>query len=279
MAKNRILTYVFITLLLLSLLVLSSLPGSPLNFLTTPVSAVLKPVQNALHAVADTVSGFVEAVRDGMRLREENEALELENARLRSQIAQLEEAGRQYQDLKTALSLKDRFDQYQIIGARVMTREIGAWFDVFRIDTGSRDGIAVSETLTYAVVDANSHLIGRVLSTDILSGKILPLLHEGFAASARINAVNGAALRIRGDYDLKPQGLCLADQIPVGASIQVGDELVTSGAGGLFPAGIPIGRVVQVISADSRTERKAYVQPYADLQDLTAVFILKGKAG
>jgi rod shape-determining protein MreC len=277
LVRNRIFTLVIITLLLMSVLLLSSLPGSPLNFVTTPVSAILKPVQSFFQKTADKVSGFFESISDGMRIRNENQTLRDENASLRSQIAQLEEAGRQYQELKSALSLVDQFDHYQILGARVMTREIGTWFDVFRLDAGTKDGLLVTETASFAVVDANSNLIGRILSADALSAKVLPLLHEGFTVSAKINVVNGPVLRLRGDYDLKPLGLCLADQIPANAVIRVGDELVTSGTGGLFPAGIPIGKVVKVIDNEARNLREAYVEPYADLQNLTAVFILKGK--
>lgn len=276
-AKSRIFIVVLVTVLLLAFTLLSAWPGSPLNMLTTPLSAVLQPIQSALIWTSDKVGGFFESISEGMRLRDENQSLKDENADLRSQIAQLEDAGRQYQELKDAFLLKDQFDQYEVIGARVMTREIGAWFDVFRIDAGTRDGLAVSETLTFAVVDAQSRLIGRVLSTDVLSGKVLPLLHEGFAVSAKINVVNGSLMRVRGDFDLKPQGLCLVDQIPQNSGLQVGDELVTSGAGGLFPAGIPIGKITRIVEQESGNERTAYLQPYADLQNLTTLFILKGR--
>ncbi len=277
LVRNRIFVIVFTTLLLLTVLLLSSLPGSPLNLLTSPVSALLEPVQSGTRQLIDKVTGFYESLTEGIRIREENQALQTQNAELRNRISQLEEAGRQYEELKSAFALKDQFDQYQILGARVLTREIGSWFDVFRVDAGTADGLTVNETLSYAVVDAQSRLIGRVLSTDAVSGKVLPLLHEGFSVSGKVNVVNGPLLRVRGDLDLKAQGLCLIDQIPSNASLQVGDEVITSGAGGLFPAGIPIGKIVRIINKDARDQRQAYLQPYADLQNLTTVFIMKGK--
>jgi rod shape-determining protein MreC len=275
--SNRVLTLVVVTLLLLSVLLLSALPGSPLNFLTTPLSTILQPIQSVLSLAVDKTGGFFEALSEGIKIREENKALKNENAALKSQIDQLEEAGRQYAQLKEAFKLKDQFDRYQIIGARILTREIGTWFDVFRIDAGTKDGLSVSETTSFAVLDAQSCLVGRVLSTDLLSGKVLPLLHEGFSVSAKTNVINGALMRVRGDYDLKPQGLCLVDQIPQGAVIKAGDELITSGEGGVFPAGIPIGKIVSVIENDSQRQRQAYLKPYADLENLATVFVLVGK--
>jgi len=83
---------------------------------------------------------------------------------------------------------------------------------------------------------------------------------------------------VRGTLDLKDQGLCLADQIPSGASLKPGDILVTSGVGGLFPAGIPIGTVVSVRTADTGSERQAVIEPFAGFDQLAIVFVMKGEA-
>jgi rod shape-determining protein MreC len=276
--QNRIFAVVFVTLLLIAVVLLSSLPGSPLNYMTSPISGILEPVQKVFTTAFEWITSLYESIAEGVAIREENKELTAENARLRNQIAQLEEAGRQYAELKAAFQLKDRFEAFELIGCRIMTREIGSWFDVFRIDAGSRDGIAVSETQSFAVVDAESHLIGRVISNDTSSAKILPLLHEGFAVSAKTDAINSPLFRVRGDLDIKEQGLCLIDQIPANASVKIGDVIITSGAGGLFPAGILIGEIVQIIENDARNQRQAYLKPYADIQNLSTVFVMKGRS-
>jgi len=96
--------------------------------------------------VTDLIRTGSAAVFEGAQIRRENEALLLENATLRNQVTQLEEAGRQYEELKSALKLKDKYDRYEIIGGRLMSREIGDWFDVFRIDIGITDGLIVGQT-------------------------------------------------------------------------------------------------------------------------------------
>ena len=275
--RNKIVIIVFSTLLLFAFIILSSIPGSFLNSLTSPVSVVLGPVQNAIYKVMTVAGDYYAAFAEGIEIRQENEQLRAENASLKNRITRLEEAGRQYEALKEALQLKDRYDQYTIIGCRVLTRDIGSWFDIFRIDSGRNDGLAVSETTSYAVVDAQSRLVGRVLSTDINSARVLPLLHEGFSMSAKINTSAGALVRVRGDLDLKEKGTCAVDQIPPTAVIRVGDEIITSGAGGLFPAGLPIGVIVEVNDTGTRQNRTAIVKPYVDLENLETIFVMKGK--
>jgi rod shape-determining protein MreC len=273
--RTRIFTVVLTSLILLALILLSSFPGSPLNHLTSPVSAIFKPIQSSFRSVTGNISDFWISLTDGMSIRQENEKLAQENAQLKNKVSQLEAAGRNYEELKTALQLKDKFDRYEIAGARILTRELGTWFDVFKIGSGTADGITITESESFAVVDAQSRLIGRVLSSDLTTAKVLPLLHEGFAVSARVNEVNGAIVRLRGDIELKENNLCVADQIPSSSDLRIGDELVTSGLGGLFPEGILIGSIIE-FRDDAAGRKIAIVRPSVDFDNMSVVFIMKG---
>lgn len=276
-SRNPLYFIVIVTISLVVLVIVSSFPGNWFNQLSSPFSVILEPVQKSVLTVSELIRTGSSAVFEGAQIRRENEALLLENATLKNQVTQLEEAGRQYEELKSALQLKDKYDRYAIIGGRLMTREIGNWFDVFRIDVGTSDGLSVSETESFAVVDAQSRLVGRILATDATSAKVLPVIHEGFAVSAKLDSVNGDLLRVRGDYDLKDQGLCMVDQIPVTASLHVGDLLVTSGLGGIFPAGIEIGEIIEIRDAPSVQNRKAVLRPSVDMQNVSVVFVMKGQ--
>lgn len=95
--------------------------------------------------------------------------------------------------------------------------------------------------------------------------------------SGRIVRTEGAIVRVRGDVSLVGEGLCRIDRIPAGASVRVGDNLVTSGLGGVFPAGIPIGTVVSVDEDASSLERSAVLKPHADFPSLDILFVMIGK--
>ncbi len=274
---NRIVLLVFIVLALVALAILSSIPGSPLHSVTSPFSFVLDPVQKAVTGVWSDLSDFYRNVKDSGEIQQENSALREENADLRRQVNALTENGRRYEELKSAFRIKDDFTDFDVIAGRILTEELGVWFDVLKIDLGKRDGVAVTEQKTYPVLDAQSNLVGRVLSSDSVSGKILLLTGEGFAASGRIVRSEGAIVRVRGDVTLMGNGQCRIDRIPTGASIRAGDRIVTSGLGGVFPAGIPIGTVVSVDENASSLERTAILEPYTVFSSLDTVFVMIDK--
>ncbi len=270
--ENKVLALVLTTILLVSFIVLSAIPGSPLSGATKPLSFIVDPIQSVFQTIGTKISDFYSAIAEGMEIRKENEELREEIAELEYQVQQGEEARIRWEELKSAFQIQDTFENYHIHGASVLTRESDEWFSVIRINVGTKSGID-SSTGSYAVVDARMNLVGRVMTTDLESSKILPLLHEGFTVSAKVNVVNGATVMVSGDIILKNQGLCVVTRIPSNIVLQPGDELVTSGEGGLFPAGIPIG-VIESFDNSDPNNPKATMRPYAVISDIKDVFIM-----
>jgi rod shape-determining protein MreC len=262
-----------VTLLIVAVIIMSTISGNPVQRITAPISLVMDPIQKQVKGIGDGFSDFFTAVTEGMEIRKENEQLKAEIAELEYQVAQGQEAVRRWEELKDAFHIKDTFENYEIIGASVLTREADEWFSVFRVDLGENDGFKLSEDQSFAVVDARMNLVGRIMTTDPESSKVLPLLHEGFSVSAKVNTVNGAVVRVSGETTLKPDNLCKVTRIPDNIELQVGDELVTSGQGGLFPAGIPIGVIVSV-DYSSDLNRFAILKPYADINEMKDVFVM-----
>jgi len=271
---NKVFIIILLTLLIAAVIIFDSILGNPVHNITTPFSVILDPAQKLVQGTGSKIGDFIAAVTEGIEIREENEKLKNEVAELEYQVQQGEEAAKRWQELKDAFHIKDTFENYEIYGASILTREADEWFSVIRVDVGSNDGIKISETMSsYAVVDAEMNLVGRVQSTDVSSSKVIPVLHEGFTVSAKVNTVNGAIVQVHGEVELKDDGLCMVDQIPEGVELKVGDELVTSGKGGLFPAGIPIGVIVSVDDS-SMLSRYATLKPYSDVIAINDVFIL-----
>ena len=275
--KKLLKTKWFIALIVLLVLagcaILSLLPNSPVKKILMPVQSVGSPAQSLVKRAGDTMTDFWAAITDGIAIREENRALKEQIADLRYHLTQNEEAALRYEELKEALHIKDMFSNYVIYGASILSRESDEWFSTIRLNAGKADGIVLEEGNSYPVLDVEMNLVGRVIETSDTESRVLPLLHEGFAVAAKVNAVNGATFMVYGDAELKRKGLCLAKDIDPDARLEAGMEIVTSGDGGLFPEGIPIG-VVESVDNSNPLQVTATIRPYSQIGKLEDVFIM-----
>ncbi len=275
--RRKVFIIAISTLVIMTLLVFSSIPGSPLFRVSGPFSFVADPIQQFVTGMIGKAGDLISSVREGEHIREENRELNNRITELEKRIKELEENGRRWEELKDAFHIKDIFSDYDLVGASVLTRDLGDWFDVFRVSAGTRDGIVTEGKNSYAVVDAKMNLVGRVYSSDLTSSRILPVLSESSVISAKLNTPGGTLLRVRGDVLLKEEGLCLTDNISDFSAIHVGDEIVTSGLGGLFPAGIPIGVITELDPDGVVPGKYAVLKVYTDYKLLKDVFIMKGR--
>ena len=234
---------------------------------------VTSPAQSLVKKTGDKLSDFWAAITDGIAIREENKALKEQIADLRYHLTQNEEAALRYEELKDALHIKDTFSNYVIYGAAILSRESDEWFSTIRLNAGAADGIVLEEGNSYPVLDVEMNLVGRVIESSDTESRVLPLLHEGFAVAGKVNEVNGATFMIVGDAELKRQGLCLVKGIDPDVNLEPGMEIVTSGDGGLFPEGVPIG-VIESVEYSNPLDVKAALKPYSQIGKLEDVFIM-----
>ena len=270
----RIFIIVLVTVAILATMILTALPGSTRTIIADYFGRVFDPVVSFFQAGAKAVGNFFSAVSENGELKDEIAKLEMENSDLRQEIRVNEEKVKAYDELEDALNLKSRFKDYEIVGGKVINRSIGPMFDLFRINLGREDGIWVTSDRSYPVLDSQHNLVGRLYSSELGSSRVLPLLHEGFSISSKVSASAGNNFRVRGSVEYKNRRLCLADQIPEGTPVRVGDLIVSSGDGGLYPEGIEIGRVVEIINDSRSNAMQALIEPSSQLEELNYIFVL-----
>ncbi|HOA54437.1 MAG TPA: rod shape-determining protein MreC [Clostridiales bacterium] len=271
--KSKWFIVALVTIVLLVVIGVTANKSSKLNWLNNILSVPLKPVQGFLSSVGREIEDFFGYFQDIDVLREENEALKSEVEELRRKNREFAELKEKNDELRRALNLKAEFADYTIAGANIIAVEPGNWFSVFKVDVGERDGIHVD----FPVVTGSRGLIGRVLDTDISTSNIQTIIDEESAVSGWIAKPGGGHAIVKGDLQLKEEGLCKLVYIPIEIDIEVGDIIETSGVGGIYPKGIEIGTVIEVRKTNSEFDRYAIIQPTADFKRLEEVFILKSE--
>jgi rod shape-determining protein MreC len=262
----------FITILLLVVMGVSANKYSRLNWLNNIISVPLTPVQSFFSSIGRSVENGFSYFKDVDAVKTENERLKAEVTELRAKNRELEGLESKNEELRQALNLKEQFGDYTVHGANIIAIDPDNWFNVFKIDIGSREGILADSP----VLTSGKGLVGRVLSTDLTSSKVLTIIDEESAVSGWISKSGGGHAIVRGDLALKEKGLCKMDYIPLEVDVEVGDVIETSGLGGIYPKGIVIGEVIEVRKTNSDMDRYAIIQPAADFKRLEEVYILKG---
>ena len=219
------------------------------------VSATAQPLARAAE--------FLEQVRELAALREENARLREENARL----MEWQVLARRLDEENKALRGLLKFDPAPgatFVSARAIADTGGPFVRSLLIDAGARDGVERSQ----AVVTGEG-LVGRVARVGNRSARVLLITD----LTSRIPVVVGEAKRraiLAGDNSGQPR-LIYFDQ---GVTVAPGDAVFTSGLGGMFPPGLPVGTVSAV------TESAAFVNPFVDWHRLEFVRVVDyGAAG
>lgn len=271
--KKKGFVLIFVTVVLIMVIGIASSFKSTAGFLGNILSVPLTPVQKIFTSVGQKVDEFISFFKDTKAIKDENEALKILVAQLQEDNREIESLRKKNEELRKALNLKGLFADYLIIGANVIAKDPGNWFDVFKVDAGTKDGIKIN----LPVVSNATGLVGRVLEVQLTSSKILAIIDEDSVVDGWIEKENGGSVRVMGDLSLKDSGLCKMDYIPLDVNVSVGDVIETSGLGGLYPKGIVIGTVIEIKNSDDEYGRYAIIKPAVDFKKLEEVFILTTK--
>jgi rod shape-determining protein MreC len=223
----------------------------------TAATDAVAPVLDALSRPAATVSGLVDRVRDLAALREENARLRQDNQRLLQwqQVAnRLEAENRALRGLLNATS----GPAVSFISARVIADSGGAFVRSLVVNAGAREGVKKGQ----AVVTGDG-LVGRIAALGERSARVLLITDLNSRIPVVVDSTRERAV-LAGDNSDRPQ----LQRLGINARIWPGERIVTSGHGGAFPPGLPVGVVASV------TESEIRVQPYIKWDRLEYVRVI-----
>lgn len=233
------------------------------------VMAVVAPIQFALRATGEFLSDFGYGVVHGRRLREENRRLRQQLEALRTaQVAQ-EELRQENERLRRLLAMTQSAKARPLV-ARVLAIQPSAYFHTLIVSKGKADGVRPR-----MVAATDKGLVGVVYTVTRHTAHVLLLTDPNASVGARIQRAESRAVGIcrgRGEDTL------VLTFLAKDADVRPGDVVITSGLGGVYPAGIPIGTVEQVLEQRQAGMREARVLPFVDVTRLEEVLLYPPEA-
>lgn len=203
------------------------------------------------------------ALRDVQR---ENRALRQEMDQLRMQLVRLTEEAREAERLRALVGLQQHVPGQSLI-ARVIARDVSAWFQSLVINRGQRDGVRPG-----AAVITPAGLVGRVVDVGPASARVQLLTDDRSGVGGAIGVVGES--RALGVVVGKNEALCKMRYVPGTEPVKEGDIVYTTGQDGIYPRGLPLGRVVSVRRGSAMVSHDILIEPLALLGPLEEVIVL-----
>lgn len=233
------------------------------SFFESFVMSVVLPLQQTLGKGLGQVSTLWQRYVNLVHVRQDNVRLYAEVARLQGESHRYHEAYEQAKRLRELLHFRDAVSP-QAVAAEVVGIDPSQWSEAVTINRGSSDMLQKD-----AVVVTYTGLVGRVIDLAPHYATVLLITDRRSAVDALIQRT-----RARGIVVGKSRRMCELHYVDFHADVQVGDAIISSGLGGVYPKGLLIGTVVSVHPKPYGLFHEVEVQPVVDLTTLEEALVL-----
>lgn len=228
-----------VSLLLLTFYIREGDEG-PIHTLRSGVSVVTTPVRMAGSLVATPFNALGNVFGNLTASQETLSELKEQNAELTAQVAELSEAKKTAERLESLVGLQSTYNLTST-AARIIGTSSDAWSRTVTIDKGTASGFS----LGMAVCNSGG-VIGQIVEVSATTSTVQLANDEGSGISAMIQSTRAQGI-LQGQAD----GTLRLSYVSTDADVAVGDIVITSGIGGVFPKGLPLGTVTSVEKSDN----------------------------
>ena len=251
------------------LIVVSFMDGSILSPVKQASGFLITPVQKGINGFGLWMSGLTDNFEDAQTLRRENEELKARVDSLTEENSRLIQDKEELQRLRKLYELDEQYDEYEKIGARIIAKESGNWFQLFTIDKGSDDGIKPDMNVV-----SDGGLVGIVTETGPNWSTVRSIIDDNSNVSAMISTTSDQCI-IAGDLRLIDEGsLNLVKLTDADNKVHVGDKVVTSYISEKFLPGILIGYISELNNDANNLTKSGYITPVVDFRHLQEVLVI-----
>jgi rod shape-determining protein MreC len=220
-------------------------------------TSVTSPVLELQDRATRVVKHGVSTLAEWPSLRRQNQSLESELSALKAKLSGFDEMTREMERLHSLLKIKGTFKQ-KSVATRVIQRDPSHWSQYVVINKGVKDGVIEDTVLVHP-----DGLAGKVTSAGPYSARAILLTDR----QSRVSAMNDRTRDV-GLIEGTGTGLLKMTYLDRDSKIEVGDKIISSGLGGIYPKGVHVGVVQMIGSAEDSLSLYAVVKPAAPFSKL-----------
>ncbi|MCL2859939.1 MAG: rod shape-determining protein MreC [Oscillospiraceae bacterium] len=264
--KTGIIGTIITIVVLVCLVVVTNINNERFVFIGNAVSKIIVPIENGLTYLKNKIQGNDSFFAEVKNIKSENDELKQQNADLQQKNMEMDLLKAENANLKEYLNLADTYDQYKIVPGYVINRDFSNYESNIIINIGKKQGIAED-----MVVVSDEGVVGYIVSVMDNSSKVRILTDTTSSISARSNS-GAETIICRGMLEQKNvlKGMYLEPEDKIAA----GDIIETNGLGGIYPKGLKIGEVSEVVETKNVSDRYVLINTYVDFSKLDNVAVI-----
>lgn len=224
-------------------------------------------VQSPVTSVTSGISNYFSSIASLRSAQDENGRLKEENYQLQLQVESAKGLTEENQRLKALLDFKDE-SKLKVLPARIIGRDPSVWFDSSIIDRGSLDGVKLNMPVV-----ANGGLVGRITAVSPLTSQVDLVTRDKSGLGAVIGEI-GTSTALGVVAGTSKSDVLEMKYVAGSTEVQVGQPVFTTGQDGIYPPGIKVGDIVQIVSGSATTPHQIFIQPAAKLGSMQEVGVL-----
>ena len=239
----------------------STLLSNGLSLITTPLRSATKGIYNLCASANDYFADVSELKKENERLTKENKALFDENTALKG-------IEKENESLYKALELKKEHNDFKFTNANVISGSSSGYTDIFSIDKGSFHGIKEN----MPIISDEGVLIGVTYSVEAMSSRCKTLLSYDVNVGV-FDENSGETGILSGSFETFADGKYIIKGLSDSTTVTIGDRILTSGLGDIYPRNLVIGTVSGFIPDKGSHTKNAVITPHpsADTNDFVMV--------
>ncbi len=244
--------------------------GGPLN---TVAGTIFVPMQKGINAVGTFFSNKSDRFQTLESVMAENEALQEEVEKLSTELNTIKLEQYELEDLRELYELDQKYPNYKKVGANVIGKDSGNWFNTFLIDKGEKDGIETDMN-----VIAGNGLVGIVIDVGPHYAKVRSIIDDTSKVSGMVLSTSGNCI-VNGDLETMNEDceILFTNLKDEDDKVKKGDQVVTSYVSDKYLQGLLIGYISDTEMDSNNITKSGTITPAADFEHLREVLVILDK--
>lgn len=239
----------------------ANIPRNLLEMITTPFQQLTAAVSRG---VDDFFGVFINAKKNAV----ENEQLRAQLAEYNQALIDYEKLKDENEQLKQAVGIKELYPDFEMTIASVVSRDPADRYGSFIIDKGTLNDVSQGDP----VMTANG-LVGVVTKAGLTSARVQTILSPEVNVSVLEISTKELGV-VRGEVKLSQEGLTKMSILSSETKIQEGALIITAGASGAYPKGLPLGTVKEVAGESHGVTKYAVIRPLEPVDSVDTVMVI-----